>query len=329
MMSSKNSEKRKNKTDNMGKQVLQKKEQNIKVLIAEDNAVSANILQKNIKDWGYEVVVAKDGKEAWSSLQNDGIKLAVLDWMMPEINGIQLCKKIRENDHQGDDQEYTYIILLTARDEQKDLIKGFSAGVDDYITKPFNHLELKARLKTGKRIIDLQRQLQEQASRDSLTGLWNRKRMFRILDKEINRAQRDKLPVAIIMIDIDKFKSINDTHGHRFGDLVLKDVANLLKKSVRNYDEICRYGGDEFLVILPNCSSDKTESIAERLRKNVIEHRITCDNVSLNVTLSLGGASTESYSSNVSSEALIMAADEALLDAKNKGRNCVVLKKKG
>ena len=312
----------------MEKQALKKKDQVIKVLIAEDNAVSAKILQKNINDWGYEVVLAKDGKEAWSSLQNEGIKLAILDWMMPEINGIQLCKKIRQNDHLGKDQEYTYIILLTAKDEQKDLIKGFSAGADDYIRKPFNHLELKARLKTGKRIIDLQKQLQEQASRDSLTEIWNRKRMFRILDKEINRANRDNLPVAIIMIDIDKFKSINDSHGHQVGDLVLKEVTHVLKKSVRNYDEICRYGGDELLIILPNCNVAKTESIAERLRQNMNKHRIDSDTVSLNVTLSFGGASTESYSSDITSEALIMAADKALLEAKNKGRNRVVLKKK-
>ena len=312
----------------MEKQALKKKDQVIKVLIAEDNAVSAKILQKNINDWGYEVVLAKNGKEAWSSLQNEGIKLAILDWMMPEINGIQLCKKIRQNDHLGKDQEYTYIILLTAKDEQKDLIKGFSAGADDYIRKPFNHLELKARLKTGKRIIDLQKQLQEQASRDSLTELWNRKRMFRILDKEINRANRDNLPVAIIMIDIDKFKSINDSHGHQVGDLVLKEVTHVLKKSVRNYDEICRYGGDELLIILPNCNVAKTESIAERLRQNMNKHRIDSDTVSLNVTLSFGGASTESYSSDITSEALIMAADKALLEAKNKGRNRVVLKKK-
>jgi len=311
----------------MNRQGSQKQERIIKVLIAEDDAVSAKILQKNINDWGYEVVMANDGKKAWTALQNEGTKLAVLDWMMPEINGIQLCKKIRENDHQGEEKEYTYIILLTAKDEQKDLIRGFSAGADDYITKPFNHLELKARLKTGKRIIDLQRQLQEQASRDSLTGLWNRKRMFRILDKEINRAHRNNLQLAILMIDIDKFKSINDTHGHQIGDLVLKEVAEILKKSIRNYDEICRYGGDEFLVILPNCRSAETELIAERLRKNVIEHRIKSDNVTLNVTLSFGGASTESFASDVTSEVLIMAADEALLEAKNKGRNCVVLKK--
>jgi two-component system cell cycle response regulator len=312
---------------NIEKLSHKKNEKIIKVLIAEDNAVSAKILQKNILDWGYEVVLAKDGKEAWLALKSEGIKLAVLDWMMPEISGIQLCQKIRENDHQGEDQEYTYIILLTAKDEQKDLIKGFSAGADDYITKPFHHLELKARLKTGKRIIDLQRQLQEQASRDGLTGLWNRKRMFRILDKEINRAKRNNLPVAIIMIDIDKFKAINDAHGHHVGDLVLQEVATILKKNVRNYDEIIRYGGDEFLAILPNCSLAKAESIAERLRQNMSKHRISNHAFSLNITFSLGGTSTENHPKDVTAEEFIMAADEALLEAK-KSRNCVVINKK-
>ncbi len=305
----------------------QKNEKNKKVLIAEDNAISGKILQKNIMDWGYEVVLAKDGEEAWSALNSEGIKLAVLDWMMPEINGIQLCKKIRENDHQREDQDYTYIILLTAKDEQEDLIKGFSAGADDYITKPFNNLELKARLKTGKRIIDLQKQIQEQVSRDGLTGLWNRKGMFHILAKEINRSQRDNLPLAVIMIDIDKFKAINDTHGHPIGDLVLQKVAQILKKNVRNYDEICRYGGDELLLILPNCTMAKTKKIAERLRKSVTEHKITDDVTSLHITISLGGASTENHSEDVTPEALIMAADKALLEAKNNGRDCVIINK--
>ena len=253
---------------------LQKKDKIIKVLIAEDNAVSAKILQKNIHDWGYQVVLAKDGKEAWSALNSEEIRLAVLDWMMPEISGIQLCQKIREYNHQGENQEYTYVILLTAKDEQKDLIKGFSAGADDYITKPFNQLELKARLKTGKRIIDLQRQLQEQASRDALTGIWNRKRMFRILEKEINRAQRDSLPVGIIMIDIDKFKAINDTYGHFIGDVVIVEVSSRLKGRLRQYDKIGRYGGDELLVILPNCQLNNLKEIGERLRHAVSEKKI-------------------------------------------------------
>ncbi len=303
------------------------KDKLIKVLIAEDNSVSAKILQKNIKDWGYEVVLVRDGREAWQAFQSEDIKLAVLDWMMPEINGIRLCKRIRENDHKREVQDYTYVILLTAKDEQKDLIKGFSAGADDYITKPFNHLELKARLKTGKRIIDLQRQLQELASRDGLTGLWNRKGMYRLLDNEINRANRDNLPMAIVMMDIDRFKSINDIHGHHVGDMVLQEIAAILKKNIRRYDEICRYGGDELLIILPNCNAPKTKAVAERLRLCVKEHIIKTDVASLNVTVSLGGATTENRPSNIAPEVLVMASDEALIEAKNKGRDCAVINK--
>jgi two-component system cell cycle response regulator len=305
----------------------QKNEKAIKVLIAEDNVVSAKILKKNIVDWGYEVVLAKDGEEAWSALKKEETKLAILDWMMPKVNGIQLCQKIRENDHKNNNQEYTYIILLTAKDQQKDLIKGFSAGADDYITKPFQNLELKARLKTGKRIIDLQKQLQEQASRDVLTGLWNRKRMYRILEKEINRSQRDRLPLALLMIDIDKFKAINDKYGHHIGDLVLREAAKILKKNVRSYDEICRYGGDEFLAILINCNSARLVSVAERLRKNISRHRITSGAVSLDIRFSLGGVSSEDQTKDIAAEKLIMTADEALLQAKQKGRNCVVINK--
>jgi len=305
---------------------LEKRESPIKVLIAEDNALSAKILQKNIKDWGYEVILAKDGKEAWKALHDEEVKLAVLDWMMPELSGIRLCRKIRETNHKGTNQDYTYIIILTAKDEQKDLITGFSAGADDYITKPFNNLELKARLKTGRRIVDLQKQLQELAYRDSLTGLWNRKRMFRILDKEINRARRDKLPLAIIMSDIDKFKSINDTHGHHIGDLILQEIAAALRKNVRNYDEVCRYGGDEFLIILPNCDVASTANIAERLRNSIFNMRIRSEGDFLNVSLSLGGTSLENLPLDTTPKELIIAGDKALLEAKNKGRNCVVIK---
>ncbi len=297
-----------------------------KVLIAEDNAVSAKILQKNIKEWGYEVVLAKDGRQAWQALLDEEIGLAVLDWMMPKINGIELCKKIRQINNRNENHEYTYIILLTAKDEQKDLIKGFSAGADDYITKPFNHLELKARLKTGKRIIDLQRQLQEQANRDGLTALWNRKRMYRILEKEINRCQRQRYPLAVIMIDIDNFKKINDTHGHQSGDAVLKAVSSLLKKRIRSYDEICRYGGDELLIILPNCDLRGTKKIAERIRQAVSSQELETENTALNITISLGGVSSGDKVTELKPEILISTSDTALLEAKSKGRNCAVIK---
>ncbi|MDH4218756.1 MAG: diguanylate cyclase [Candidatus Aminicenantes bacterium] len=312
----------------MKKQSLTNKEETFKVLIAEDNAVSARILKKNIEDWGYEVVMAQDGDEAWKAYQNEKIRLAVLDWMMPKINGLDLCKRIREIDHEEGNKEYTYVILLTAKDQQADLIKGFSAGADDYITKPFKRHELKARLKTGKRIIDLQRQIMEQADRDGLTGLWNRKRMFKILEKEINRAQREERPLATIMIDVDNFKKINDTYGHHSGDSVLVEVSSYLQKSIRNYDEICRYGGDELFIILPNCNLAMTERIAERLRQRVSETKIETDTGTLDITISLGGVSSEIFLSDLTPDKLVISSDEALLKAKSNGRNCVVIKKK-
>jgi len=299
----------------------------VKVLIAEDDAVSAKILQKNIEEWGYKVVMAKDGRQAWRMFQASDVRLAVLDWMMPGINGLELCKIIRAFDHEHEDHSYTYIILLTAKGHQKDVIKGLSSGADDYITKPFHSLELKARLQTGMRIVDLQRQLQEQADRDGLTGLWNRNRMFRILEKELNRSQREGHPLAAIMIDIDRFKEINDTYGHRVGDTVLREVAAILKKNVRNYDEICRYGGDEMLIILPNCNLAMTRRIAERLRRDTAAKKIKTFSGELMVTLSLGGASSETFFSDITAETLLTASDEALLEAKTKGRNKVVIKK--
>jgi two-component system cell cycle response regulator len=312
----------------MKKQSLTNKEETFKVLIAEDNSVSASILKKNIEDWGYEVVMAQDGDEAWKAYQDERVRLAVLDWIMPKINGLDLCKRIREFDHKEGSKEYTYLILLTAKGQQADLIKGFSAGADDYITKPFNHHELKARLKTGKRIIDLQSQIMEQADRDGLTGLWNRKRMFKILEKEINRAQREERSLATIMIDVDNFKKINDTYGHHCGDSVLVEVSSCLQKSIRNYDEICRYGGDELFIILPNCNLAMTERIAERLRQRVSEKKIETDTGILDITISLGGVSSEIFLSDLTPDKLVISSDEALLRAKSNGRNCVVIKKK-
>jgi diguanylate cyclase (GGDEF)-like protein len=187
---------------------------------------------------------------------------------------------------------------------------------------------LKARLKTGKRIIDLQKQLQEQAKQDVLTGLCNRKGMYNLLEKEINRSLRDNRPFSILMADIDKFKSINDKYGHHIGDVVLQETAKVLKKRVRKYDEVCRYGGDEFLAILPNCNSANALSIAERLRQIIGSHKITSDGKSLSIAFSLGGVSSENFGKGVTAESLIRKADEALLQAKNRGRNRVVINKK-
>lgn len=301
----------------------------IKVLIAEDDKVSSKVLEKNIRNWGYDVIISNNGQQAWKAFQKDDIPLAILDWMMPKINGLELCQKVRllKKDH------YTYIILLTSKDRKEDVLKGFRAGADDYIVKPFDALELRARLQTGKRIVDLQSQLiqtniklEELAKEDSLTKLWNRAAIIQLLEDELHRSQREKRPVGVILVDIDYFKNINDTYGHLVGDTVLIEVTARLKKNIRRYDRIGRYGGDELLVVLPNCQLNEVEEIAERLRLALSQSRIQTDAGSLDVTLSLGAFSSEKQP-DASAEVLIKASDNALYQAKRNGRNCVVVNK--
>ncbi len=299
----------------------------LKILIAEDDPVTAKILENNIKNWGYKVITTRDGAEAWRAVKDNSIRLAIFDWMMPKMNGLELCRKIREEKK----EKYLYIILLTSRDRHEDTVKGLSSGADDYIVKPFHHLELKARLETGKRIIDLenrliqsQKQLEELASKDSLTHLWNRRTIISLLADEIKRSQREHRPLGVLMIDVDRFKEINDTYGHYVGDEVLTAVTSLLKRRVRGYDKIGRYGGDELLVVLPNCSLKTVKSIAERLRQAVSSQKVKTEAGLIEVSLSLGGTSSEILA-KPSVEAMIKTSDKALYMAKNKGRNSVVI----
>jgi len=301
----------------------------MKVLIAEDNQISRKILEKNIKNWGYEVLIAKNGEKAWQAFQSNKIRLAILDWMMPEIDGVELCRKIRKKK----DYNYTYIIILTSKDRQEDIIKGLSAGADDYMIKPFNSLELRARLQNGRRIIELedkllksQKKLRELAARDSLTELWNRTTIFKLFEEELERSKREKYPTGAIMIDIDNFKGINDSLGHFIGDNVLVEVSSRLKKRARIYDKIGRYGGDEFLIILPKCGQLEVKKIADRLRLAICEKKIKTSKSPLAITISMGGVSSEILSCH-SIEELIQACDMALYKAKKKGRNCVILAK--
>jgi len=299
----------------------------LKILIAEDDPVTAKILENNIKNWGYKVITTRDGAEAWRAVKDNSIRLAIFDWMMPKMNGLELCRKIREEKK----EKYLYIILLTSRDRHEDTVKGLSSGADDYIVKPFHHLELKARLETGKRIIDLenrliqsQKQLEELASKDSLTHLWNRRTIISLLADEIKRSQREHKPLGVLMIDVDRFKEINDTYGHYVGDEVLTAVTSRLKRRVRGYDKIGRYGGDELLVVLPNCSLKTVKSIAERLRQAVSSQKVKTEAGLIEVSLSLGGTSSEILA-KPSVEAMIKTSDKALYMAKNKGRNSVVI----
>jgi PleD family two-component response regulator len=191
------------------------------------------MLEAFLVKWGYEVMVAKEGEEAWGMLQeNDAPQLAILDWMMPGRAGIDICRSVR----QMEGRPYIYIILLTARGHKKDMVEGLEAGADDYVTKPFDPFELRARLRAGQRIVELQEQLvqarealRDQASRDPLTGLWNHGTIIAILRKEVARASRTHGPFALAMADVDRLKTINDTYGHPAGDAVLREASRRLR----------------------------------------------------------------------------------------------------
>ena len=296
---------------------------NMNVLIAEDDIISCRALEKNLRDWGYRVHVTKNGEEAWEIIKNGGIRLAIVDWGMPKMNGLELCHKIR-NEYQPREEKYLYIILLTGRDLEKDIITGLSAGADDYITKPFSYMELKVRIQNGARIIALQDIQLQKANTDSLTQLWNRKKILEILEEELNRNFRENIPLGVIMLDIDNFKTINDTYGHLIGDKVIIEVASRLKKKIRSYDKIGRYGGDELLLILPGLGRQDAKNIAERLRQSVCAEKIQTEAGALNITVSLG-VSIFDTASRPSTKKMIEESDLALYVAKGRGRNIAVV----
>lgn len=298
----------------------------MKVLIAEDNIILSRNLAKNISNWGYKVITARNGSEAWNSILKENIRLAILDWMMPGLDGITLCRKIRK-ELPTKKSEYVYIILLIGKNQQDEIIEGLSAGADDYMIKPANIFELKVRLMNGSRIIDLEDKRILLATTDSLTDLWNRRKIFDIFEEELDRGTREHVDVGAIMIDIDNFKQINDNFGHAAGDRVLKEVAFRLKHALRLYDKIGRYGGDEMLIVLPNCGQNNLTVIAERLRRIICTKKININAGDLEITISLGGASTQSLK-EISLDKLLESSDKALYLAKRRGRNCSVVNRK-
>jgi two-component system cell cycle response regulator len=297
----------------------------MRVLAAEDNPVFQSMLKSMLTKWGYDAVIARSGTEAWGILESeDAPRLAVLDWMMPGMDGVEICRHIRSANR----EPYIYILLLTARTESQDLIEGMDAGADDYLTKPFNSHELRVRLHAGRRILNLQEELlrarealREQATHDGLTGLLNRTSILDKLDDELARAARTNTSVSAVMIDLDRFKSINDTHGHLAGDAVLQEAARRLKSAARRYDSVGRYGGEEFLIVLPGCEAADAIVQAERLREAIGATPFLGPLQPVVVTASLGVA----CSSHWAAEVLVREADNALYAAKAAGRNRVTL----
>lgn len=297
----------------------------MKILIADDDPLSLRLLQKTLERAGYEVTAVKNGRRAVEEMcQPEGPRLALLDWVMPELDGPAVCREIRKERN----DRHVHIILITSKDSKQDIVCGLESGADDYLVKPFDPEELKARLRSGLRILQLEDNLVEareqmhyKATHDSLTSLLNRGMIVELLTRELARARREKSCTVVILGDVDHFKAVNDTYGHPVGDEVLREISRRLLGSVRSYDFVGRYGGEEFLVVLNNCKATHALSRAEQIRNAVYRIPVPTTIGPLPITMSLGAlASLGEEPKNV--DEVLCEVDHALYEAKGAGRNC-------
>lgn len=297
----------------------------MKILIIEDELIFRRMVKKYLLEAGYEIVEAEDGLSAWELFQKEPFQLVITDWMMPGLDGPALVQKIRTSGQKS----YTYIIMLTAMDNKDNIVLGLESGADEYLTKPFNSRELIARVASGMRILRLEEELMQAriqmealAMHDGLTGLLNRRAIEEYAEAEFNMAGRKKQAMSVILLDIDHFKNVNDRFGHKFGDVVLRRVAQTLKEDLRNYDRVGRWGGEEFLLILPDTELKDAVTVAERLRSKTAAVQICLENgETFSIHISLGAAcATEKFQSLAK---LIDGADQALYQAKQSGRDRV------
>ncbi len=297
----------------------------MRVLIAEDDATSRLLLKRVLESWGYEVMVTKDGAEAWQALQAEGApRLAILDWLMPEMDGVDVCRRVRDRET----LQPPYIILLTALGDKESVVTGLEAGADDYVGKPYDPDELRARLEVGRRLVELngellkaQHALEILANTDSPTGALSRRAIITNLEREVERAARQGSRLGLGMLDIDHFKLVNDTRGHAAGDEVLCEVVRRVLGVMRPYDTFGRFGGEEFLVLVPGSGERELRDVLERVRCAIGSSPIVADGHEFAVTVSIGGAT----GGRESADDLIARADDALYAAKEQGRDRVVV----
>jgi diguanylate cyclase (GGDEF)-like protein len=309
------------------------------VLVVDDDQAVLLMLKKLLTNSGHQVYTAKNGTEALRLALELQPRILITDWLMPEMNGLQLIKALRETElGRG-----MYAIVLTALAESENLVDAFDAGADDFIVKPIDPVVLKARLKAGLRIIGVQQDIErerealrrlaaelaiahqharENALTDSLTGLHNRRYAMERLSQEWMATERNRQPLSIMMLDIDHFKLINDTYGHDTGDAVLRHFAELLREFSRTPDVACRVGGEEFIVMAPNTTLEGAMHYAERIRAGIQAHAIEVSGVHLHLTVSVGVAQKSSAQANL--DQLLKHADDALYRAKHEGRNRIV-----
>ncbi|HET9407959.1 MAG TPA: diguanylate cyclase [Candidatus Sulfotelmatobacter sp.] len=292
----------------------------MKILLVEDSVMERYKVGAFLKDWGLEHEAVGSGTEAIKALEGTNPpNLVLLDWLLPGADGIDVCRRVRKLGANG---EYIYVIMLTAKKEKQDLLTAMEAGADDYLSKPVDPSELRSRIMVGKRILELQQSLRFAATHDFLTNLLNRSEILAALEREFSRSGREEKPAAIILADLDHFKRVNDTLGHAAGDEVLKEVAKRLKVDLRAYDVVGRYGGEEFLVILPGCDLANGVRRADTIRARVGKDPIQTPYGSVSITVSMGVTVTSPLLTQSVAETL-READMSLYAAKNSGRNRV------
>jgi diguanylate cyclase (GGDEF)-like protein len=297
----------------------------MRILIADDDPVIRKIISKLVSDMGHEPVTVNDGNSAIEQIKQHGYPVVVLDWMMPGMDGIDVCRAIRGIENGN----ICYIIMNSAREGSNSISEALKAGANDYITKTTDSIELRARIGVGIRtaqleieLVELNRRLIYLVRTDGLTGLLNHAAILKELDMELDRGRRDGSSTSVLMLDLDKFKAVNDTYGHQAGDKVLINFSEKLIEKCRSFDRIGRYGGEEFLIVLPRTNNNEAILIAERIRFEIAEMNLNKIIQGLKITCSIGTC-TAALSVQHSS-ALVSAADASLYRAKEAGRNCVI-----
>jgi len=293
------------------------------ILVADDSPIYRKLVEQALSGEECTLLYAKDGREAIDLFAQHRPGVVISDWTMPDISGLELCQRIRR-DFRG---FYAYLILVTSNTDKEQVIEGLTAGADDYLTKPFHSGELLARVRVGRRIIELNReveaknsQLEEMALTDALTRLPNRRSIDIWASRQLSAALRHDFAIWVVMADLDHFKDVNDTYGHDAGDRVLKGFAEILKKDTRCSNMCARLGGEEFLLVLTHSKKEDVALAIERIRKKFAERKFTLGSRGFRVTASFGIASV-SRTERPDLGALIARADAALYAAKHKGRN--------
>jgi two-component system, cell cycle response regulator len=298
-----------------------------RILVVDDNQDNIEIIATRLRFRGYEILEASDGEQALRLVRDEAPDLILLDVMLPDIDGYEISRRIKG----ADDLPFIPIILVTARDSTQDKVAGLDAGADDYLTKPINFPELEARVRSMLRIKRLQDELAEKnlelerlSISDGLTGLYNHRHIHGLLAEEYERVARSNDCMSVAMLDLDHFKQVNDTYGHQAGDRVLVELADILRESARDVDRLGRYGGEEFMALLPETCMDDAAVFVERVRREVARRPFDIGrDEPLRMTISAGVA-TFPHDMIDSVEALVRSADEALYAAKAAGRDRIV-----